>query len=290
VKPFRVMLAKDYDPSVQRYPVYASAKLDGIRAYVKNGVVLSRSNKPIPNKYVQQLFGDYEDFDGELVVGDPTDAMCFRNTTKGVMSVEGTPDVRYFVFDVLTHPHRAFRERRPLAIPHDRHVVLHEHRFLVNDLELQAFETECLIEGYEGVILRCPEAPYKQGRSTVKEGGMLKVKTFVDSEAIVIGFEERMHNLNEAMISETGHTKRSSHKDNKVGHGDLGVILARWVENSDVIVRIGIGFTMGERERIWREQDELLGAIAKFKYFPVGGYEAPRHAVFLGFRSPEDML
>ena len=33
-----------------KYPVMASAKLDGIRALVSDGIVLSRSGKPIPNK------------------------------------------------------------------------------------------------------------------------------------------------------------------------------------------------------------------------------------------------
>ena len=44
----------------------------------------------------------------------------------------------------------------------------------------------------------CPNAPYKQGRSTVREGYLLKVKTFLDDEATVVRFEERMHNGNEA--------------------------------------------------------------------------------------------
>ena len=65
-KPFRVMLATDYDPEKLRFPVLASPKLDGIRAYVKDGVVLSRQNKPIPNDHVQSLFSKYEHFDGEL--------------------------------------------------------------------------------------------------------------------------------------------------------------------------------------------------------------------------------
>ena len=54
------------------FPVYASTKLDGVRALVIDGVVYSRSLKPIRNKHVQKLFGkkEYEGLDGELVVED----------------------------------------------------------------------------------------------------------------------------------------------------------------------------------------------------------------------------
>lgn len=54
------------------FPIYVSTKFDGIRALVIDGVVYSRSLKPIRNKHVQNLFGkpEYEGFDGELVVGD----------------------------------------------------------------------------------------------------------------------------------------------------------------------------------------------------------------------------
>ena len=54
------------------FPIYVSTKFDGVRAIVKDGVVYSRSLKPIRNKHVQKLFGkpEYEGFDGELIVGD----------------------------------------------------------------------------------------------------------------------------------------------------------------------------------------------------------------------------
>lgn len=69
---FRPMLATDADLGKLRFPLLASAKLDGVRAVVRDGVVYSRSNKPIPNAYVQQKFSRFEHFDGELIVGDPT--------------------------------------------------------------------------------------------------------------------------------------------------------------------------------------------------------------------------
>ena len=96
----------------------------------------------------------------------------------------------------------------------------------------------------------------------------------------------RMANLNEATVSETGRTKRSSHKANKVGRSDLGALIVEW---RDVVFNIGTGFTDAERAELWAKRDELCGRVVKFKYFPVGGYEAPRHPVFAGFRDRIDL-
>lgn len=287
-KPFRVMLATDYDPEKLRFPVLASPKLDGIRAYVKDGVVLSRQNKPIPNQFVQAQFNAYEHFDGELIVGSPIDPMCYRNTLSGVMSEDGEPDVTFYVFDHLEVLHERYHYRMPTDTKFNmKGRVKALDQVTIHALsQLQQYEALALDLGYEGVILRCPNAPYKQGRSTVREGYLLKVKTFLDDEAAVVRFEERMHNTNEATVSETGRTKRSSHKAGKVGRGDLGALVVSW---KGQVFSIGTGFTDAERQHIWDNQNKYLGALVKFKYFPVGGYEAPRHPVFAGFRDRRDV-
>ena len=70
--------------------------------------------------------------------------------------------------------------------------------------ELEKYEVDCLEIGYEGVILRDPNAKYKHGRSTVKEGGLIKVKRFSDSEARILAMEEQMKNNNEKKVNELG--------------------------------------------------------------------------------------
>ena len=49
-KAFKPMLASPMELEHVRWPMYASVKLDGIRAVVRDGKLLSRSLKPIPNK------------------------------------------------------------------------------------------------------------------------------------------------------------------------------------------------------------------------------------------------
>src|SRR5208282_1412349 len=109
---FRPMLASHCkDTSKLRYPVLVSKKLDGIRATVQGGRLLSRSLKPIPNAEIQKTFGGLPDgIDGELILGDPCAPDAYRKTTSVVMSDEKpATGVRYHVFD--RHGSAGFRER-----------------------------------------------------------------------------------------------------------------------------------------------------------------------------------
>lgn len=283
------MLAADVELEKLKFPLLASAKLDGIRALVKEGTVLSRSLKPIPNDYVQRLFKHLEHFDGELIVGEPTSKTVYRDTVSGVMSKDGEPDVKFFVFDRTEYPtkpyteriHRILRDRthEKFRLKLDQHVVT----CLDTLLELEA---KLLDQGYEGLILRDPNAPYKFGRSTVREGYLLKLKRFTDAEFEVVGFEERMHNGNEATTNELGRTKRSSHKENKTGRGDLGALIVRTTEG--LVFNVGTGFDDAQRAEIWTNQAKYQGAWAKVKFFAVGMKDAPRFPVFLGWRDERD--
>ena len=281
------LLAQTFDPNRIDYSngVWLQPKLDGVRAVVRDGVVYSRSNKPIPNKYVQDMFKNLEHFDGELIVGEPTSHSVYRDTVSHVMAHDKTDfDVRFYVFDHIKDMSDRYQNRL-VRLKKSKPAVIHEQHVLLTLDGLLKLEESMLDQGYEGLILRDPDAPYKMGRSTVKEGYLLKLKRFVDAEAEVIGFEERMHNGNEATVSELGRTKRSSHKAGKRGRGDLGAIRVRF---QGVEFNIGTGFTDAERAAIWDNQDKYLGQLAKFKSFPVGVKDAPRHPVFLGWRDRRD--
>jgi DNA ligase 1 len=284
--PFKVMLACDADLTKLRFPLYASAKLDGIRATVRGGTVYSRKNKLIPNAYVQEQLGHLTHFDGELTVGEPTSKSVYRDTMSHVMSKDKEDfDLRFYVFDHVEWLGAAFTHRAKLLEEGPMVHVLPQ-QLIHNMDELLAFETAMLEQGYEGLILRDPSAPYKQGRSTVKEGYLLKLKRFQDDEAVIVGLQERMHNANAATVDETGHTKRSSHAENKIGRGDLGALVVRM---GDIEFNIGTGFDDALRAEIWANQSSYLGKIVKFKHFTIGSKDAPRFPVFLGFRDARDM-
>lgn len=283
---FKPMLATDAVLDKLRYPLLASPKLDGVRGVVRDGVVYSRSNKPIPNKFVQQQFKDYEHYDGELIVGPTNSKTVYRDTVSHVMSHDKTNfDLAFHVFDHIGSPNRPYSQRH-INLSERGNIQIVNQRTIFGPDELLEWEESTLEQGYEGLILRDPNAPYKCGRSTVNEGYLLKLKRFEDAEATVVGFEERMHNGNEATTNELGRTKRSSHAAGKTGRGDLGALT---VVMGDCTFNIGTGFTDDERLTIWLNQKHYLSQLVKFKHFTVGAKDAPRHPVFCGFRNPLDL-
>lgn len=282
------MLAASTDGSGLRYPVMVSPKLDGIRAMIVDGVVMSRKMIPIPNECVQELFGNpmLNGLDGELIVGKPTGKGVFNRTTRGVMTTTGRPDVTFYVFDDFTTPFLRF-EMRLRSAQHRikghsacRRVV---HNTVTSHDALAAREEQFLEAGYEGLMVRDPLAPYKQGRSTLKQGWLLKLKRFVDDEYEVVGYEERMHNSNEATTDGVGQRKRSTHKAGMIGRGDLGALVLRLNDRGDTF-SCGTGFTDTDRKVMWATRHELIGKMAKVKHFEIGMLNKPRFPVFIGFR------
>lgn len=288
-KPMLAAAIEDIDKL--RFPLYASPKLDGIRAIVRDGVLVSRTLKPIPNRHVQRLFGTpkLEGLDGELVVGEPNKPDVFRSTTSGVMSFDGEPDVKFMVFDYVAESGTfSGRQNKLLKLVKKATAsIVWVPQLLVHDHdELLYWEQHYLSTGYEGLILRSLDAPYKHGRSTFREHGMLKLKRFSDSEAEVIGVVEEMFNGNEAEKDNLGRTKRSSAKAGKVGKGRMGALIVKDV-TSGAEFQLGTGFTESDRIALW--DSPPIGSVIRYKYFEIGMKDAPRHPVFTGFRSKEDM-
>ena len=293
-KQFKPMLAAEADLDKLKFPLIASPKLDGVRALIKDGVVLSRSLKPIPNEHVQKLFGrpELEGLDGELIVGSPTDPQCFQNTSGAVRRKDGEPDVRFFVFDTFHKPEAPYKDRLWWAVCKEdmKKVIVNEAEEVFDQADLEKFESNCLRWGYEGICLRDPSGPYKFGRSTAKEGYLLKLKRFKDSEARILAVEELMHNANEAKKNELGRTERSSHKENLVPAGTMGRLHVEDIHTGQRFY-IGTGFTQEQRDWFWRVRYgwPAEGKLIKYRFFPVGVKELPRHPVYLGLRDEFDM-
>ena len=271
----------------------ASPKLDGIRCIIQNGIALSRSLKDIRNKYVQTILGvpELSGLDGELIVGAPTDSDVYRNTTSNIMREKGEPKFNFWVFDHFLKNDVYINRKKELNI-FNKHmptiIKLLKSKTITTMEELKEYEIDCLSKGYEGVILRDPNAWYKHGRSTAKEGGLIKVKRFNDSEARILDMEEQLKNNNEKKINELGRGQRSSHKANKIPKGTLGALIVKDVY-SGVQFNIGTGFSDSVRDYFWEHKKELINTTVKYKYFDIGIKEAPRHPVYLGIRIPEDM-
>ena len=287
---FRPMLACSTVPQLDslRYPVYASPKLDGIRCVMLDGLAMSRNMKRIPNKHVFNALQALRmhGFDGELMIdGD------FNSVQSAFMSESGCPDFYYNVFDYfgVDDFKRPFKQRIETA--HFKALEMGSklirvvpHVMVPNAAALSEYWDQCVEEGYEGVIIRDPNGPYKHGRSTMSQGWMMKLKHFEDSEAVVVGVEEMMHNANAAETNALGYTERSHCQDNLVPTGMLGALVVEW---RGVQFKIGTGFDMNTRLNLW--QQDLVGKHVKFKYQELSKYGVPRFPVWLGFRDMRDM-
>ena len=323
-KPFEPMLAGTPKADTDiRFPVLASPKLDGVRGVCKDGALLSRSLKKIPNKWVQALMSmpELTGLDGELTVGPANAPNVMQATTSIVMSSSKPEQFQFHVFDKWDAMPYSFEERLEragdlverakatwlsLAVAlrlegapawiMDCPLVMVQHELIEDMAALNAYEAKQLALGYEGIMVRNPAGDYKHGRSTVKEGGLLKLKRFTDGEAIIVGFEEEMENLNEKTVNEKGRSKRSSHAENKRGKGTLGAFvcalvppLGKSLSSTAPTFNIGTGMDHALRAHVWANRDKFMNQIVKFKHFDHGAVDAPRHPVFLGFRSPLDM-
>ena len=282
------------DTSKESYPAILSIKLDGIRAIVVDGVVMSRSMKPIRSKAVQELFGkmEFNGLDGELLYGEWNATNVFNLTTSAVMATELKPKFReeaisFVVFDDYLHD-GDYEDRCWSAYDKATHAQMYNLSWdLVEGEEgLLAFETRALNDGYEGIMKRSPKGKYKQGRSTFKEQGIGKLKRFSDDEAVVIGFEEKMHNTNEAKTNELGRTQRSQDQAGMVGAGTLGALVC---ECKGIRFTMGSGFDDAGRAEVWANKEAYLGKLAKFKYFEMGMKDSYRFPIFQGWRDEEDM-
>lgn len=313
---FRLMLATDApDLEALAYPVLASPKLDGVRAYVdQTGTLVTRSLKPVPNPTLQALYGRPQlvGLDGELILGPATDQDVFRKTTSEVMSKtpERPEQVSFFVFDDVNVAQAPFCSR--LKTAHRRVAALNGRIYATRSLSGRAYATRprpalvpvhhqpvaspthlrqylerCLSDGYEGVIVRDPQGIYKFGRSTLREGLMLKLKKWRDAEAVVIGLDEQEANENAPTINAQGLTERSSHKAGKRKKGTLGALIVNSPEFGQL--KIGTGFTQADRQQIWDNAGQYVGKTVRFRFFDYGIKTAPRFPVFAGWRDARDM-
>ena len=275
------------------FPLMASPKLDGIRCLIHSKQPLSRNMKPIQNAHIRATIYDLSlpDLDGELIVGNPKAEDVFNRTSSGVMARDGQPKFAYYVFDRHDKPDIGFRQRLTdvSGVVRDKGGVLRivAHKDVRSVDELLHYETQMLIAGFEGIMLRNPWGIYKFGRSTMREGILMKLKRFTDSEATVLDIVEQMHNGNEATEDALGRSKRSSAKAGKTGKGTMGALKVRAKPFEDF--EVGTGWTDAERQDIWDNWPRDKGRLLKFKYQSVGVVDKPRFPVALGWRHVADL-
>lgn len=290
---FRPLLAATLDRLEDApLPALVSVKVDGFRCLIVDGQPVTRELKPIANEFVRKaLTGLPHGLDGELVTLTDGRIDDFNTIQSKLNSEDGEPRWRYYVFDCFdAHYPYGWRADLAKALCDEAPEAV---RFLgawhIPTLsELQRFEREAVEdEKWEGICLRDIHGPYKHGRSTLKEGILLKYKRWHDDEAEIVGFKEEMANLNEATKSAIGKTERSSSKAGKVPKGTLGALVVRWkpaASDKTVQFRLSSGLTKEQRAEMWATRDALVGKKVTFSFLGVGSKGAPRHPKFRGVR------
>lgn len=245
-----------------KFPKLVLPKYDGIRIHADNGKVRARSGKLIPNRFLQRELGKLRHgLEGEIVVNS-----SFAETTSAVRS----HDKEGFEFKLYLFDDSDF-----LGVYQDRLLSLYttlydmdDSRLFVSDAtivnsldELLQLESDWVEIGMEGIIIRDPRSPYKQGRSTFKEQYYLSMKRYLTAEAKVLGYRCKLED------------------DRPVDTlGALDLITDKGVEFG-----CGSGLTDDLRSQLWADKDNLIGKTVEFKY-QKSEQIAPRFPVFLRFR------
>lgn len=309
------MLASDWNENSLFFPLVAQPKIDGVRSLNIDGQLVGRSLKKHKNVYVTRQFSVQElaGFDGEMAAQSEVHPDLCRLTTSVLGTIEREAFVMWHLFDYVTEQtkdepyetrllilremvHNLEQRRHPLAV-HLRVVP----SMLCHDInQLLSLDAMWVAAGYEGTIIRDPKQKHKQGRSTAKERGLLRIKRFVDGEAIVERVVEGETNLNEAKINELGLTERSTHQENMLPNGMAGTLICRAMNDitagDRVVIAKGDAITVSagkltaDERKLYFEQPNLIeGRVVKYKFFPKGMKDKLRFATFQSFREASDI-
>jgi ATP-dependent DNA ligase len=284
------------DLSKVRFPVYGAPKIDGFRCVLGSKPMTSRLGL-FPNRHFNQeasgLLKDDAPLDGEIVVGSRKGKGVLGRTSSGLTSEAGEPDWTLWVFD--TPNAHGFHDRLQVArfmvqLLDNPRIRFLKHTLIEDLPSLERYLENKLEQGYEGIMLRDPKGPYKEGKATLKQGWLMKVKPFVDFEARITGYFEEEKNTNEATREVTGKLKRSSAKAGKVGKGTLGGFIGETIPDGTP-VRVGGGFTAAQRKAYWLIKDELVaaGEVMTCTKQKMGEKDAPRHPNFKSLRPKWDL-
>lgn len=289
----QVQLAQKFEGVKYPYSLY-SRKLDGLRAYYKDGVAISRTNKPHKTEPLAHItaqlkqFVDYDAwvYDGEIIYLNPDGTEDFTKAISLARSDNRTPEcdnLYYCIFDMIQK--EAFENKTPdVATFKDEYKRMKAHLGIVEEKRdwyvtsqpnilllkqvdetgLEELQQNRIKYNYEGIMIRNADAHYEYKRSN----NIRKIKEMQDTEVKLLGME-----------AGTGKFANT-----------LGAMVADY---NGYELKIGSGFSDEQRKHYWQHRDEYVGKYVKVKYFEKTvnqqGGESLRFPIFLCFRDPETM-
>jgi DNA ligase-1 len=296
---FECMLAHDganHEKKIQGLRLL-EPKLDGVRVltvvncenrtvtqYTRNGKVLENFSH-ITDAVLDNidLIGRSMVFDGEMV------SSSFQALMKQVHRKEDvqSQDARLMLFDVI--PLSEFQRGQSVMGQRRRSNLLRSMKSVldkigsidvitqkeidldsyVGELEFKQYNADAIAAGFEGIMIKDPEAIYEAKRST----SWLKIKPFIEVSMEITDVEEG-----------TGKNV-----------GRLGALVCSGVDDGrDIRVNVGSGFSDSDRIEFWASRDSLNRQIVEVRADAVtqnqdGTYSLrfPRFLRFRGFAAGE---
>lgn len=243
-------------------------KLDGVRAitvldfeqrtvtmYTRNGKVLDNFSH-ITDKLVEQIdnFGRSYVLDGEVISHSFQDLMKQVHRKSDVQAT----DARLCLFDII--PLVEFKAGKSVMGQRRRSEFLNNFKNIFSDtghielipqvevnldeflgeIEYKDYNKAMVAAGYEGIMIKDPEAKYECKRST----SWLKQKPFIEVTLSISSVEEG--------------TGRNA--------GRLGAVVCHGTDDGkDIVVNVGSGFTDSDRTSYWDSRGDLLGQMIEVR-------------------------
>ncbi|KAJ3228745.1 hypothetical protein HDU81_005938, partial [Chytriomyces hyalinus] len=257
-----LLLAQKYDPEKTDPTGYwVSEKLDGIRTFWdhERGQFFSRLGNPFtPPDWFKEAMPKHWSLDGELFAGRGK----FIETISVVKTIN-SPDwekVQYYIFDSpsmteLTCEDRMQQLKQVVASSNCKHLKLLPQELIESKEHVEKLLKQIESKGGEGLMLRKPGSLYVGKRSST----LLKVKSFYDAEAVVIGHEP------------------GRGKNSRV----TGSLRCRMESGKEF--RIGTGLSDSDRET-----PPAIGAIVTYRFQELTRDGIPRFPSFVGERVDAD--
>lgn len=183
-----LLLAQDYQDNIDVRQYWVSEKLDGVRAYWDGKQLISRGGNIIQAPAWFTADFPSRPLDGELWFARQQFAQILSTVSKQQPVSSEWQQLVYYIFE-LPQAEGTFTERirmMQLLVQQQNSPYLQVvPQFRVADrATLLATLTQLEQAGAEGLMLHHQDAHYKTGRSA----DLLKLKTYQDAEATVIGY------------------------------------------------------------------------------------------------------
>ncbi|MCQ1059237.1 DNA ligase [Photobacterium sp. DNB23_23_1] len=248
----------DIKDQLQHY--FASEKLDGIRAIWTGTSLVTRQGNPIiaPLWFIDALPNNIW-LEGELWVGHQQFQLVSSIVRDQQPNEKEWQKVKFMVFDSpsMTTPFEARLKTLEMHIQsiNQPHIQLVPQYEITHVSELEHLQDTIEAKNGEGVMLHRKDNLYQPGRNNQ----LIKLKTYQDSEAVVVGYEP-------------GKGKY---------HGQMGAVWVVTPENKKF--KIGTGFSDHDRQ-----SPPPLGSIIHYRFNGFTDSGIPRFARYLRVRNSPD--